>query len=217
MVNKFIFEPVTNWKIHQQFGENNACIDLATGKKTITCDGLNPPKGYKSVYSKMKGHNGVDVQAGSWERCYAPQTGIVAEISTEEDRGLGVGIITKDKYFCIETGKKEHFHIRCWHFWANAVTEGQEVKVGDLIGYCGSTGYSSGVHLHLELKPVKVTWRSGKIKSWTNILQDNGFYGAVNPLPYVENINAVKFAGLWKQTKEVTAKVAEFIADKLRK
>lgn len=216
MIIKFIFNPISEFIVHQHYAENKACVPT-TGGATITCNGLNPPKGYKSVYSMMKGHNGLDMRAKSWEYCYAPQDGIVAEVSTEEARGLGVGIITKEKYFCTETGKKEHFHIRHWHFWANSVNLGQEVKVGDLLGYCGSTGYSSGVHLHLEVKPVKVTWRKGKIKSFSNILHDNGFFGAVNPVPYMETeIPAIKFAGLWKQTKELAAKVADFIANQAR-
>ena len=32
-----------------------------------------------------------------------------------------------------------------------AVTEGQHVKAGDLLGYVGSTGYSTGNHLHYEI------------------------------------------------------------------
>lgn len=37
------------------------------------------------------------------------------------------------------------------HMSRVAVTEGQYVKQGDLIGYVGSTGNSSGPHLHFEL------------------------------------------------------------------
>jgi murein DD-endopeptidase MepM/ murein hydrolase activator NlpD len=213
---KFIFSPVKSFFITQNFGENTVCISNTTGK-TRTCDGHNPPAGYRSVYSQMKGHNGVDLICGSWEPCYSAQSGTVVEVSTEEARGLGVGIITKDKYFCTETGKAEHFLIRYWHFWANNVEVGQEVKVGDLIGYCGSTGYSTAVHLHLEVKPVKVKFKDGVYKSHTNILQTNGYFGAVNPLPYCETqIQAIEFAGIWKQVKELIARLADKLGDKLR-
>lgn len=218
-MKKFLLNPVRRQIIHQKFGENLACIpNESTSNKIILCDGHNPPDGYRSVYSRMKGHNGLDLHATSWEPCYAAQTGVIAEVSTEEDRGLGVGIITQEKYFCPETGKQEHFKIRNWHFWANSVEVGQKVKVGDLIGYCGSTGYSTGVHLHLEIKPVNVTWREdGSIRRFSNILQSNGYFGAVDPLPHLDKINAIQFAGLWRQVKELSARTADFLADLARK
>lgn len=217
MITKFIFTPVKTFWSHQMFGENKACIPLKGGA-VIACDGLNPPKGYKSVYSQMRGHSGIDLFADSWEPCYSAQSGTVVEIETEEARGLGVGIITKDKYFCTETGKPEYFKLRYWHFWATNVDMGQKVEVGTMIGYCGSTGYSSGVHLHFEAKPVKVTFNAnGSIKKYFNILQDNGFFGAVDPIPYMEvTISAIKFAGLWKQVKELMALFADKFGDRLR-
>jgi murein DD-endopeptidase MepM/ murein hydrolase activator NlpD len=38
------------------------------------------------------------------------------------------------------------------HFNAFAVTSGQAVGQGQLIGYCGTTGYSTGPHLHYEIR-----------------------------------------------------------------
>ena len=40
------------------------------------------------------------------------------------------------------------------HMASRAVTVGQRVKKGDVIGIEGSTGYSSGSHLHLEIRPA---------------------------------------------------------------
>lgn len=42
------------------------------------------------------------------------------------------------------------------HFAEVTVEPGQSVAAGDLIGYVGSTGYSTGPHLHLEL------WKEGQ-------------------------------------------------------
>ena len=39
-----------------------------------------------------------------------------------------------------------------WHQSQLAVTIGQEVKPGDLIGYLGDTGLVTGPHLHWEMR-----------------------------------------------------------------
>ena len=38
-----------------------------------------------------------------------------------------------------------------WHLSREIVTVGQEVHVGDLIGYEGATGFATGCHLHFEV------------------------------------------------------------------
>src|SRR5690606_28123963 len=117
-------------------------------------DGNNPPEGYKSVYSKMLGHNALDIRAAMWQPVYACQNGWVHELQTEVERGLGIGIITDEKYFCLETGKEEHMKYRMWHFQALNVEKGQKIKTGQLVGWAGMTGIATGPHVHLELKPV---------------------------------------------------------------
>jgi murein DD-endopeptidase MepM/ murein hydrolase activator NlpD len=42
------------------------------------------------------------------------------------------------------------------HNRKNAVEKGQKVKRGDIIGYVGSTGKSTGPHVHYEI------WEKGK-------------------------------------------------------
>lgn len=177
---KWLFKPLNYLKINQRFGENKACIPI-NGGSVITCDGLNPPKGYRSIYSTMKGHNGLDLHAPTYTPIYSAQDGWVEELVAEEARGLGIGIITDRKFWCNETGKEEHFKIRYWHNYANLVALGDKVKIGQHIALADNSGYSSGSHLHFEIKPVKIS-KTGKV---TNILQDNGFYGAVEPEQYL--------------------------------
>lgn len=51
--------------------------------------------------------------------------------------------------------KNERFKVGYGHLKDFAVQDGQNVKRGDLIGYMGSTGQSSGPHLHYHI------WRDG--------------------------------------------------------
>ena len=60
---------------------------------------------------------------------------------------------------------------------------GDRVKVGDLIGWADNTGVSTGDHLHYEVKPVD--------ELGNNVLRGNGFFGAIDPLPYLQNISAI--------------------------
>lgn len=215
-MEKFLFQPVKPFVIKQAFGDNKVCIDNKTNSIYIPCNGDNPPDGYRSIYSQMKGHNGIDLAAAYWQPCYASQDGVVEEVQLERERGLGVGIVTDKKYFCAETKRPEYFKYRNWHFEAIYVKKGDKVKTGDLIGWCGSTGYSTGSHDHLELKPVE--WYSYRGEQRIrNILQDNGYFGAVNPIPYMEDIFALEFAGLWKRVKEAAAILADYLSDLARK
>lgn len=198
---KFLFKPIRPFKINQSFGENKACIDNKTGKvvnKIPFKDDASCQKGTRSVYSNMKGHNGVDLFARRHTPIFSAQDGIVEELVDEPARGLGLGIVTTRKYYCYETKSYEYFKLRYWHNHVHHVRKGDKVYIGDLIATADNTGYSSGDHLHFEMKPVKVKWKEkGKsIKSVSNILQNNGFFGAVDPMRYMREEEATKFMGI---------------------
>ena len=52
---------------------------------------------------------------------------------------------------------------------------------------------------------------------WRNVLAENGYFGAVDPKPYMEDIFALNYVSLYKKFKELSARVAELVALKLRK
>lgn len=222
-VEKFLHRPSKDFTISQFFGEDKACIalDPATAPKFVYKEtNAVCPVGYKSVYSQMQGHNGLDFIYARWLPIYALHDGVVQEKETEEARGLGVGLVTDNKYFCKETGKKEFFKTRYWHMIALNVDIGEHVTTGTLIGWADSTGYSTGDHLHLELKPIEV-WKdaAGKIISIRNVLQNNGYFGSINPLPYISENYVLEIrdiVSMIKLVKEKLAILADAISDWLR-
>lgn len=199
-MSKLFFQPVDPWFVAQPFGVNWACISNTDNKTVIGCDGNNPPEGYRSVYGNMKGHNGWDVAAKLWQPVYAAQAGEVVEISTEEERGLGIGIYH-------DLGHQGKWKTRYWHLIALNVQMGEKVHTGQFIGYAGDTGYATGPHLHFEIKP--------QAEKGVNLYPDNGFFGAVDPLPLMLSVPAWK-QNFLRQILEMGAKGLDGLSDFLR-
>lgn len=198
---RLFYRPVKPFSVTQYFGENKACVDLNTGTKTIYCDGLNPPAGYKSVYSMMKGHNGLDLSAKRWQPVYAAREGVVNEVSTEEARGLGIGLFH-------DFGVNGCWRTRYWHLAALEVHIGDKVSTGQLIGYADNTGYSSGDHLHFEVK--RVSPDDMDIYNY-----DNGYFGAVDPCPLLFSDYAVD-VNLLRKSIELASSMLQKIIDSMR-
>ena len=84
-------------------------------------------------------HSGVDFRAPGGTPVYAPAGGTVALAEPLAVRGNAVVI---DHGWGVLTGY--------WHLSTVEVQAGQQVAAGDLIGKVGSTGLSTGAHLHWE-------------------------------------------------------------------
>lgn len=86
-------------------------------------------------------HSGVDLAAPLGTPVYAPTAGYVSAASWNGGYGLFVAI--------------EHgggMQTRYGHLSRVAVASGQYVAAGTVIGYVGSTGNSTGPHLHYEVR-----------------------------------------------------------------
>ncbi len=86
-------------------------------------------------------HEGLDLRGTIGTPVYAPAGGVVALAGPLIVRGNAV-ILRHGWGVC--SGY--------WHLSAVAVQPGQTVKAGDLLGYVGNTGLSTGAHLHWEIR-----------------------------------------------------------------
>lgn len=184
--------PVKPFILNQKFGDNQACVQDGQGKvtlrKIIGKVNNSCPVGFKELYPQlgMKGHTGIDLRAYHGQTlCHGASRGIIEEISTEEERGLGIGVVTLDK-FTFPDGEF-NVKVRYWHLKSINVKKGEIVNCGDVIGTCDNTGVSAGDHLHFEVKRVAKNSKG----AWYNVDQDNGYFGSINPLPYFDGTYAV--------------------------
>lgn len=106
------------------------------------------------VTGGRRAHNGIDMAAPTGTPIRAAADGIVGKADWFGAYGLYVQI---DHGAAMET--------RYAHMSRLNVAQGQPVRKGEIIGYVGSTGRSTGPHLHYEVRIA------GK---------------AVNPIPYMQ-------------------------------
>jgi murein DD-endopeptidase MepM/ murein hydrolase activator NlpD len=64
------------------------------------------------------------------------------------------------------------------HLNAIVVEEGNHVKENQILGYSGNTGFSSGPHLHLDIRPFAADY-------------NNGYGGRIDPVPYLVKRNFI--------------------------
>ena len=91
-------------------------------------------------------HNGMDMGAPIGTKIHAPLTGTVRNIGNTD---LVRGCYSWGKWILIDhpNGLSSMFA----HLSQISVSVGQKVKTDQVIGYVGSTGYSTGPHLHYTL------------------------------------------------------------------
>lgn len=102
------------------------------------------------IFKRRIRHNGVDFGAPAGARIRAAETGYVI-VAGEKPEYHGYGRIT-----VIDHGRRKSDGKRISTVYAHQsrimVREGDMVKQGDEIGLVGSTGYSTGPHLHFEVR-----------------------------------------------------------------
>lgn|GEM_PF-6884287 len=93
------------------------------------------------IFGGFRAHSGVDLAAPIGSPIYAPSDGYVSAAQWNGGYGLFVAL--------------EHgggMQTRYGHMSRISVASGQYVKAGTVLGYVGSTGNSTGPHLHYEVR-----------------------------------------------------------------
>lgn len=85
-------------------------------------------------------HHGIDYAFPMGTTVQAPASGTIASAGLNDGYGNAVVIDTGDGY-----------HVLLGHLESIGVRVGQAVSAGDPLGLSGSTGNSTGPHLHLEV------------------------------------------------------------------
>ena len=116
------------------------------------------------IKGKKKMHKGIDIAAPAGSPVYACDDGIVDKVYASSSYGNVIYLNHPD-------GRHSRYaHLQSWTPW---IFKGAAVKKGDHIGYVGSTGNSTGPHLHFEYRENDGAYNNASV---------------LNPMPYFEKI-----------------------------
>lgn len=97
--------------------------------------------GYRTLYGKLEFHNGIDIPVWYGSRVLATKDGVVTKASWQAGYG-----------WTVELAHEMGFTTIYGHNSKLLVQKGDEVKAGDVIALSGSSGRSTGPHLHYEIR-----------------------------------------------------------------
>ena len=133
--------------LHSSWGR----VDGAPVKAEVSIPSINPVElmrfssqyGYRTdpFQGRRKNHKGIDIPGPIGTPIFATADGIIGRAQWVSGYG---------KYVEVEHGNA--IQTRYGHMSAMNVVSGQRVKQGDVIGFMGSTGRSTGSHLHYEVR-----------------------------------------------------------------
>lgn len=88
--------------------------------------------------SRGGAHNGVDIAVPIGTPVQSPLSGVVSRTGSDNLNG---------NFVVVKSGNEENFFL---HLSQIKVSNGQQIKKGDVVGLSGNTGKSTGPHLHWE-------------------------------------------------------------------
>ena len=100
------------------------------------------PKRFHPILKRYRAHLGVDYAAPRGTKIYAAGDGVVNFVGNKGGYGKTITIQHSNGYMTL------YAHV---NGYAKGIKKGKKVKKGQLIAYVGSTGLSTGPHLHFGL------------------------------------------------------------------
>jgi len=137
----------------------------------------------KSGAYNGKGHNGVDFAASIGTRVISALGGVVKGTGDTDAVCPGASY---GKWVLVEHANG--LSTLYAHFSLIKVSEGQTVATGELLGYSGDTGYSTGPHLHFTVyatQGVRVMDRKSAVCKGTYTMPIADLKAYLNPLAYL--------------------------------
>lgn len=116
----------------------------------------------------MLGHNGIDIPTPVGTKLLSCINGKVTE-TANDTTGYGIYVKIENEYCGVLYGHMKDFYLKV----------GDRVKAGDVIGFSGNTGNSTGPHLHFGVFPIPRD-------------RNNGYAGYIDPFgKNVEWVNSL--------------------------
>ncbi|MCX6190418.1 MAG: M23 family metallopeptidase [Bacteroidetes bacterium] len=141
--------------------------------------GVNSPFGYRRWGRYYQFHPGIDLNLGYGQPARAAFDGVVR--FSKMTPGYGN---------CVIIRHPNGLETLYGHFSSLNVVPGQAVKAGDVVGFCGNTGYSFGAHLHFEIRymgvpfdPSQVVYTQQDSLKKLTITIDNALFKSNTPPP----------------------------------
>lgn len=175
---------------------------------------------YYFSHFNMQGHNGLDLMASHGQPVYAPMDGW-AYYYVDADKGDGIFIVS-DKMYDYNSGQAL-FKCVTWHMCQYndpqyPIKMGNigytYVHIGDLLGYADNTGApleSTGDHCHFGLYPEKPENGTDYSEGFTDIEIGNGYNGAIDPTPYLNNFFAQDYAQVQSIQSQAVSAVSQTV------
>ena len=128
--------------------------------------GISSFFGSRYIFGRWESHTVTDIPASGGTEIHAAQGGVVTYVSPNEYTSYG--------WYCMISHGNGYVTLYAHQRVRPIVSQGQTVQKGQVIGYVGTTGVSTGNHLHFELRVNGV--RNDVLQLYPNVTFSYGGY-----------------------------------------